>query len=209
MKKITKEELNTRICSEKIENIDPSIYSLYHSLITLYFINGIDLKNIDNIFSQSNLNFPKVNEKDMDIYQYLSSDYLNYFYIRNNLYLENLNKDELNFLINKKDEILDIETINFLNNTILKVIYDKNHKENYYANVPNKDYLLQNNKVIIGFRYDEFKDVSLSDDEWDELNKKQNIFIDNVLSKFQEEINIKKYPIIIMKYSEFLINKMR
>lgn len=207
MKAITQIELNTRI-SENKTNINPELYSKYHSLMTLYFIKCINLKEIDNLFLNSPLGFKKVSEDDMDVYQYLSSDYLNYFYIRNNLNLENLNEEELNFLKNKNDENFDNNTINFLNSTILKVIND-NKKEELYSNVDNPNYIFETNKVIIGFRYDEFAVTTMEDDEWNELNEKQNEYIDKVIKEYQEKINNSNYPVVILKYSEFIVNRMK
>ena len=83
------------------QDINQEVYLLYRKLFTEYIIEKTELKKYDEEIKNSNLNFIPVEEEKMDIYQYFSCDILKYFYIRNNLYLEKLDKKDINFLEKK------------------------------------------------------------------------------------------------------------
>ena len=60
------------------QKYSPICYSLYHNWLLIYLIDKLNLNKYDNLFFYSNLNYKIVNEKKMDIYQYLASDYFIY-----------------------------------------------------------------------------------------------------------------------------------
>ena len=74
------------------------LYEIYSNLLIQYFIKYYNLKEFDDVLSKDKRNFEKVSTYDMDIYQYLSSEYLNYIYLRNNIYIERLSNEELLYL---------------------------------------------------------------------------------------------------------------
>ena len=129
-----------------------------------------DLNLYDKMIKDSNRLFTKVDTNDMDIYQYVSSKYLDYLYIRNNIYIEKLSKEELLYLSSTK-ELLDSNNEQFIEKTYKKVIF-----ENEYTmyGPDNSKYLKKPNTLIIGLRC---KSIDLNNDSDDEL--------DNFLSQQQ------------------------
>ena len=63
-------------------------YELYSSFLIQFVMSKFDLKYYDDLIKNSANKFVRVREEGMDIYQFLSSEYLSYFYVRNNIYLE-------------------------------------------------------------------------------------------------------------------------
>lgn len=215
MKNITYKDLETCFPKIEIENTDEQflgVYSLYNKLVVDYLDKNLKLSDFDNHFKNNELNYIKVNDNDMDIYQYLSSDFLNYFYIRNNLHLERLDNDEYKFLINKSlnnDDSLDETSEMFINKTIKKVLsesLDGEYEINYGPSNPK--FYAQTNSLVIGFRYDEFNNEGVSDEVWDNNHEKQ---IDDIFQTFLDlEIqaeNFKLMPVKIIQYNEYSVKK--
>lgn len=146
------------------------LYKLYNNLLVQYLIKKYDLNLYDKMIQNSKRNFKKVDTNDMDIYQYVSSKYLDYLYIRNNIYIEKLSQEELLYLSSTK-ELLDSNNEQFIEKTYKKVIF-----ENEYTmyGPDNSKYLKKPNTLIIGLRY---KSIDLNNDSDNEL--------DNFLSQQQ------------------------
>lgn len=193
------------------------IYSIYRKLFSDYIVDKLHLKNYDFELTNSNMNFVKVAEKDMDIYQNFNKDILNYFYVRNNLYIERLTPSERKILYAKflnNDYNLDENTKLIIENSYKRVIFEDIHKDSSscYINMgpDNIDYYVPNQSIIIGFRYDEFNLNGLSDEEWDNLHDKQLVYLSEFLSKMLKQINNNNklnLPIQVIKYNEYSIKK--
>lgn len=180
MTEINKSLLETKIPYDNKEYFDSmspesqesylKLYSLYNNLLIQYLIKKYNLNLYDEMIQNSKRNFKKVDTNDMDIYQYTSSKYLNYLYIRNNIYIEKLSKEELLYLSNTK-EILDYNNEQFIEKTYKKIIL-----ENEYTmyGPDNPKYFKKPNTLIIGLRC---KSIDLNNDSDDEL--------DNFLSQQQ------------------------
>lgn len=156
--------------SPEIQENYLKLYSLYNDLLIQYLIKKYNLNLYDEMIQNSKINFKKIDTKDMDIYQYTSSKYLNYLYIRNNIYIEKLSKEELLYLSNT-NEILDTNNEQFIEKTYKKVIF-----ENEYTmyGPDNPKFLKKPNTLVIGLRC---KSIDLNNDSDDEL--------DNFLSQQQ------------------------
>ena len=149
----------------------------------------------------------------MDIYQYFSSDILKYFYIRNNIYIEKLNKKEIDFLekkIQSKNYELDDETMQIIESSYRRVIFEDVLKNGELCKTlygPNSsNFFADNNAIIIGVRYDEFAENKLNDDEWDELHQQQVEFLESLITRMNKNLNSNSaVPIEILEYSEFSI----
>ena len=215
---IEEEELDLLNPNRKLNNITKDeytgLYSIYRKLFTEYMIEKLNLKEYDERIKSSGLNFCANKEKDMDLYQYFSSEYLDYFYLRNNLYVERLNDKELNFL-RRKLELdnydLDDESRLMIEKTYQKVIFEDvlgNGEECTTFFGPSSGYMAKNNGVVIGVRYDEFARNGLTDDKWDELHNRQKNFLTQLIGEMKENIekNISG-PIYIFRYNEFSIRK--
>ena len=93
------------------------LYNVYRKLFTEYIINKFNLKKYEKYFLEGTIKFPKVETPRMDFYQWYSSKELNYFYLRNNIYIEQLDAPDQEYLkrIAKKDSDIkakDIEEYN-------------------------------------------------------------------------------------------------
>ncbi len=191
------------------------IYSIYRKLFSEYIIDKLQIKNYDFELTNSNLNFVKVIEKDMDIYQNFNKEILNYFYIRNNLYIERLTPSERKILYTKflsGDYSLDENTKVIIENSYKRIIFEDVHKDgsNCYINMgpDNSDYYVPNQSIVIGFRYDEFNLNNLSDEQWDNLHDKQLLYLSEFLLKMSKEISSKvNIPIQVIKYNEYSVKK--
>ena len=191
------------------------IYSTYSTLFRKYLIKELNLKKYDDIIANSELNYVKVESRDMDIYQSFTKDVLNYFYIRNNLYIENLAKDEKEYIFTKylmDDTDLDKETETFIEKTYPKVIFENVNHDNSLCDInfgpDNQQYYAPNNAVVIGIRYDEFNLNGLSDQEWDKLHEKQLDHLLDIISNLENnEILKSNLPLITIIYNEYSVKK--
>ncbi len=192
------------------------LYNTYRNFFSQYFIKVLNLKSKDNIIKKSNLNFNKINSKDMDMYQYFTKEELDYIYLRNNIYIEKLNSEELDFLnkfISYDDLRLDKQIEKFIENTFQKVIFEEIPSDNKIAYISygtdSFEYYVTNNSFIIGLREDTFFKGELTDKEWFEQHKKKNeflnVFINNMESEFRT-MNI-DIPIKVILYSEYSVIK--
>lgn len=189
------------------------LYNMYRKLFTVYIMQKLKLKSYDKKIEKSELEFTANKKQDMDIYQYFSSDILKYFYIRNNIYIEKLNKKEIDFLekkIQSKNYELDDETMQIIESSYRRVIFEDVLKNGELCKTlygPNSsNFFADNNAIIIGVRYDEFAENKLNDDEWDELHQQQVEFLESLITRMNKNLNSNSaVPIEILEYSEFSI----
>lgn len=215
---VENEELDLLNPNRKFKNITEEeyaeIYSIYRKLFTEYMIEKLNLKEYDRRIKNSGLNFCVNKEEDMDLYQYFSSEYLDYFYLRNNLYIEKLNDNELDFFRKKLktgNYNLDDESRVMMEKTYQKIIFEDvlgNGEECTTFFGPSSGYMAKNNGLIIGVRYDEFARNGLSDDKWDKLHNRQKRFLTQLIGEMKENIEKKvEGPIYFFRYNEFSIRK--
>lgn len=203
--------------NENIDNREYTevMYSLYYNWLLKYLCQELNLKKYDNLLLNSELRFKTVSLENMDIYQYLSFNDLKYFYVRNNLYLDNLSNEEINILINysiNHDYDYNEEKKNFVKSTYQKVIFDDILGDNSVISInygpESESFFAPNNAVVIGLRYDELYNIGMTDDEWDELHDLQIDELINIMSLFNEETKNKlSAPHQIIMYNDFSIKK--
>ena len=222
MKKLSKEEFelfkgtNLNLKSENERQEYMKMYLLYRQLLTEYLIKILNLKEYDNKLIQSDLKFSSTSQKDMDIYQYVCSDFMKYFYIRNDLNIKVLSKEEIQFLkekISLGDFNLDEKTSEFIGKTYAKVIFKDvlNNGEIYNVSYgPNAfRFFAPNNAIVIGFRYDEFENNGMNDEQWAELNDKQRNYLSKLLEILKQESEGKlNIPISIIEYDDSSVESM-
>ena len=199
------------ISSENLEQKEYiQMYSLYRKLFTEYVIENLNLQEYDNKIKTSELNFHESSEKEMDVYQYFSSDVLKYLYIRNNIYIEKLKDKEKEFLakkIKEKNFEYGSEEKKFIKNTFKHVICRQEKKDKpvmVFYGVPSRRFMAPNDSIIIGFRYNEFYNDGLNDNEWKELHQNQIQYAQNIVQEITE--NSKKSElndVIFIKYDQF------
>lgn len=190
-------------------------YSLYHNWLLMYISNKLQLKKYDDLICDSGLKFEVISPEDMDIYQYLASDYLKYFYVRNNLHLDNLSEEEFELLVKfsmDKDYGYDEEKEKFVESTYQRVIFTDvlGNKQIISINYGPQSgrFFAPNNAIVIGFRYNELYNIGMTDDEWDELHDKQMDVLSEILNLFDVETqNVLHIPHKIIIYNDFSVKK--
>ena len=149
-----------KLNSEKEKQDYLNIYSLYGKYFVKFMTKHLNLTKYDDIIEKSSLCFKKNVNGKMDIYQYFFRDNLNYFYFRNNFYVERLKEDEKKLLLKKANDNIskiDDEIIMLIENTYRSIIFedilgDGSKCEILYG-PDSSSYLKPNNSLIIGFSY--------------------------------------------------------
>lgn len=188
-------------------------YLTYRYFLTEYLIKKLALKEFDEEISNSGLDFSTVKEASMDIYQFFSSSILQFFYIRNDLYLNRLTESEKEFLrkrVQNRKVVIDDEILSFIERTYQKVIFkDVFHNGTScmaFYGPENLNFSAPNNAVVVGFRYDEFDMRGLRDEEWQDIYDKQTYFLYSLLKRMNEELKTKlEVPVTVIQYNDFSI----
>lgn len=191
---------------ENIRGYHFVMYSLYTDFLVNFIINNTSILNCEKLLNKSGLDFYAVRHENKDFYQATTGKYLEYFYIRNNIHLENLSKEETKFLSDRilNDEFnYDEEVQNFILSTFKRVISEvdilKSPAIINYGPEADKFYA-PSNALIIGFRYDD------SYDENNNVNK--IIFANDVIDNLQKEISEKlNVEVSIITYDDSSIKK--
>ena len=209
-------KLNT--LSEEEQNEYMSLSNAYRKMLSEVFIKKYNLKELDNAFINSNLHFVTADSKKMDCYQNFSSNELKYFYIRNNVYVERLSKEDKSFIkriIDSNDFSMTDEIEQFIDRTYSEVIKEdvssKDGEKVFVQFGPDsRSYIVPNDSIVIGFNYDEFADNGLTDDEWYERHLKQLDFMVNTLNDDIRLLNENSNHLVnILKYNEYSILKRK
>ena len=187
------------------------LYNAYRELLTNYLIDKMNLTKYDKKITESKLNFTIVEKEKMDIYQYFSANQLNYFYIRNNIYIEKLVNEDKEFLLDKiqnNNYNIDNRTKKFLERTYKKVIMEdvlENGKECITLYGPDSSkFMAKNNNIIIGFRFDDFYNMRERKNFAKEY-KEQLMFIKNIINEMKAEYD---YDVTIIEYNDFCVKKI-
>lgn len=186
-------KVNIEKLSEEDKKQYMDLYNLYRELFTEYIIGKLGLGEFDKEIANSGYNFKPVDEENMDIYQYFSSEKLKYFFIRNNIYLEKLTKEEAEFFrkrLREGNRNLDTEAEKMVERTYRKVILEdvlqNGEKCRVLFGPDSSSFLSDNSKIVIGFRYDEFYNKGIDDDVWFDRFMRQTEFINSIVSKMKE-----------------------
>ena len=182
---------------------------IYYHLLYEYINCRISIKKYDDMFLNSNLNYVKLEEDRMDIYQYVLSDKLNYLYIRNNLYIFNLTEEEKERLYGFLGKDYNQEMDEFIKNTVEKVLSLNNNSKFLYFGPISHNYMAENGSLVVGMRYDEFNPGEMSDDEWDNNHELQVNDVYRKLLSLEQELN-KKLDIAcqVIQYNDFNTNQI-
>lgn len=208
--------------NKDIDNLDEQtnetyrlLYQAYSNLFRKYLIEKLELKKYDDEMSNSSLNYKKVSEEKMDIYQSFTKKELNYLYIRNNLYIERLSSEQKELLydwfVQGKEDLND-DNISFIESTYKQVIFEDVSGTGDILSInygpDNPSYYFPNNSLVIGIRYDEFDLNGMSDDEWDANHDKQIEEINSLIIRFMLEQKDKiSVPLYCALYNDYSIKK--
>ena len=220
-KMITKENFTTSVSEFDINKLPDTEVQNYLNLSTLYrallneYIKQLGLENYENVIKNSELNFIPVNSSDQDFYQYYNNSNLEYYYIRNNIYIDRLSEDEKKYLQNKlntHDYSLNDQDINFVSQTLSKVIKEihDNTPEPFEVNFGplSTSFFAPNDALVIGFRYDMFNDNGMDEDVFAENYERQREFCLNLNEQLESQLQNKlAIPIKVIEYDEHSIKK--
>ena len=184
------------------------IYSVYNKLLIEFLIEKYYLKEVDKELEKRKDSFPEVPSSEKDLYQSLSEGYLKYFYLRNNIYIERLTNEQLNYLFSiYQSNNLELTPQNrqFISDTYLKLILESpNEKEiNINYGPDNIKYYKPSNSIIIGVRYNQFQNIHTDENTFSLLEDKLHILTNFLEYRIKKEIDI---PFNIIEYNEYSIN---
>ena len=224
VKNITLDELKNVLPQDKIEYIERldekqqktylDLYRAYSKMLYQYLIKNYKIDEYDKILQNSPYRFYELEPLYMDVYQYLAPAQLKYIYIRNPLYIERLDNEEKKQLISlarNQDWKYDDVTESFLQQTFRKVLL-KNPNEIETSTVfygpENSKYMVPDNKIVFGIRYDEYKKAeNETDEEWENMQYLRMKDIETILMliklKFSKEIGIESH---LIQYDEYSVN---
>ena len=187
---------------------------LYRSLLNQY-LKQLVLGNYDKILSSSDLSFVPVATEEQDFYQYYSNNDLKYYYVRNNIFVERLSDEELNYLKSRiitNNFTLQSEDVTFVRNTFSKVIKEEDIDGKAYVTNFGPDsstFHAQSNSLVIGFRYDEFNLNDMTEEKWAQNNNKQREFLWNFNNQLEMDLKQKlNIPVSVIEYDEYSIKNL-
>lgn len=222
VKKITKDNFLTSVSTFDISKLSDEDIKEYLDLSTIYrmllnqYIKLIGLQSYEDLIKDSNLDFIPIDISRQDFYQYYNNSDLEYYYVRNNIYLNALNQEEKQYLESKSHQqnfTVDDQDLQFIAQTFKKVIaeHHPNMDEPFNTNYgpTSSSYFAPNNALVIGFRYDAFNMNNMEEDAfvdnlerqekyYYELNKKISIDLEN-------KLNI---PVSVIEYDENSTKKL-
>ena len=139
----------------------------YNNFVLEFLDKEYNLKDVDNSFADSPLGYKEVEKEDCDIYQDMAKNKYKYFYLRSNLYIERLSKEEIEYLKNINEYNDDVN--NFLKSTIMKVatetgLDDKTYTTSYGPQT--QTYFAQSDEIVIGFRENDLYRFKGTDEEF-------------------------------------------
>ncbi len=189
------------------------LYSAYSYFFRKYITDKLDLKKYDYKLTNSNLNYLKVEDENMDIYQDFSKNVLNYFYIRNNLYVERLTSDEKKYVYAKfvtNDDVMSDTMTHFIETTYKKVIFEDISSDGHLYDInygpDNPMYYAPNDALIIGVRYDDFNLNGQTGEEWDANRKKQFDYLFELMENIENDGKNKLSALVTcIKYDEYSV----
>ena len=164
MQEITKENIvleypnNLRNSNLIIKrNLNDKYFKLlnkYNKFLTSFLKEKLPLKEIDKNMKESELNFVKVKNDDMDFYQKTSTMGFDYIYLRNNIYVEKLNDEDIKFLEEHNEYNEDVS--NFIKKTYKNVINPYENSQIMFYGPENSNFMCSSDDIVLGIRYDEF-----------------------------------------------------
>lgn len=136
----------------------------YKKLFESYLKEKLPLQLIDENIKKSELKFIPMKEDNMDFYQISSTMGLDYIYLRNNLYIEKLSKEDLELLSTL--QTYDDGAKEFIKRTYLTVINPYDEKRLVFYGPENSKHLCDSTDVVLGIRYNEFETNGMNDEEF-------------------------------------------
>lgn len=161
--------INNELLKEKGFNVyeDSSYFDLlnkYKVFLEQYLKEKLCLDLIDENLGKSPLGFEKIKEEDKDFYQKTSTMGLDYIYLRNNIYIEHLNDEDIEFLSNQNEYNDNVKE--FVKRTCVSVINPYEDNRIVFYGPENQKHICDSTDIVLGIRYDEFVTNGMSEDEF-------------------------------------------
>ncbi len=195
---------------------DEIIFSTYVKYMYEYLLKNTNIREVDNLFEICfEFDFPTISEEYMDNYQKLASEYLKYFYVRNDININNLTDEEKAFIAKRIQEgrlNYDDEINLFIERTLPKVILLSNEKlgDHFLVNygpASAEYYLVPNTSLVIGFRYSEYVDYDLSEYENQQRYMNREKFTEEQCTKLGQKMsNDLKIKVRVLEYGQDDLN---
>lgn len=175
-----------------------NIRIIYIKFVYEYLMRNTNINNVDEMFSICfEFDFPPISKESMDQYQIIASNYLKYFYIRNDIDINNLTDDEKRFIEERiQNNNLDYnEEINdFIRRTLPRVISKEDEKlgDSYlinYGPASSEYYIASNKSLVIGFMYNEYVNDDLDDYESQIKYMEREDFVETQCKKLEQEMS--------------------
>lgn len=186
----------------------------YKVLFEKFLLTKTSLRTFDNNLVNSKLSFVPIKDEDKDYYQRTSTLNFKYFYLRNNLNIEKLSVEELNYLESLDYDTLELDdkNISLIEKTFKSVINPTNIED-----VESKTILCYGPDIerfsvnvcdlVFGVRFDEYDPVGLSGDEWIHNSCEQMKYLLENMKNLEETLS-KELGVEVktIQYNEFNIH---
>jgi len=187
------------------------IYDIYRYGLEQVIKKMTPLEMYDKKIKESDLGFLEVLSEEKDFYQYPST--LKYFYLRNNLYIERLSIENIKKI--QKINIENSEDLNILYQIVMTTYEDiiieyPDTDKNTIISLGFDDINMMpyNGGIIIGFRYDEYRNEVELGNNWQANYIKQVQMLQVLLPEVQKNLAaILKNNVRVIQYNEFSIKK--
>ena len=202
-------------CNEKCYLKDGELNEKYYNLMSIYYCyleqflnNVLNIKEVEEGIDKDNPDFRPIPDDGKDLYQSISNN--KYLYIRNTLYVEKLSDEDVNYLLSKKDGIIDKRIIDIIRNNFIDTI-----KGTYNGQVTDKtvacygpsstnEFIAPISSLVLGFRVSDEDEEKYGDGkEWLEYKDKKEKYIRELLERLSSEFSNKLgIKVNIFDYSE-------
>ena len=153
--------------------------------------NKLNLQEIEEDFIKSNIPQKKINNPNNE--EIISQ----YFFLRNDLYLDRLSLEEKTFIVSKMNSINenDKKELNeFLENNLLKLLLPETDKTYIYWDGSDDEHLAPSDAIVIAFHTIEFLNG---------IDESRNMYINKKLNYIQDVLGPQNnLKVAIIKYNE-------
>lgn len=175
----------------------PNIMNNYRLLFFKYLYMKLNLKDIEEYLEFNKINYIN-DQKLMSDEESLCSCISKYFYLLNDISLDLLTKEEINFLNSINTDIINDEIIDFLEKTYKKVFFNNPKNLDKYYGIVSEYYHVKGEYIVLGLKFESLGFVSKIIKNRKEIED-INYLIDDVIKKIESN---KIFKIKVLKYNE-------
>ena len=188
-------------------------YNIYRSWASEYLMQLLFIREYDAEMACSGLGFETIAKSKMDMYQYFTSDELQFLFIGNNVYVENLSAEEWDFIARRSAEgtieVYDAEIEAFVEQTFEKVLGEGGHSMDeglrYMVQFgPGSSYFAPSDAIVLGMRYNKWrKTVNEDEAAWLTQNDRRREFFSSLQEcmKAEASLRLRSHKIAVFEYA--------